>query len=288
MSQVLIGEQRYDVVVRYQEPYRNTQQAIEKVRLLSPTGERVSLAQLTKVEVKDGAYDIYREGNSRYVAVTFNVRGRDLGTTVEEAIKRISEKVKMPPGYRVGWSGEYESEKRAEARLAVIVPLTILVIFIILYTMFRSFKWSLLILLNVAMARIGGLLALLVTGTYLSVSSGVGMLALFGVSVQTGVIMLEYINQLRARGHTIVDAAVEGAVLQASSHHDDHAGGDARTPAGGALARHRFRFAAAVRDRHRRRPDFRSAAEHRSVAHVLCLDRERTDQLPEAEESFES
>src|SRR5271169_1512006 len=109
----------------------------------------------------------------------------------------------MPPGYRVDFSGEYESEKRAEARLEIIVPLTILVIFIILYTMFRSYKWALLILLNVGMARIGGLLALLVTGTYLSVSSGVGMLALFGVSVQTGVIMVEYINQLRAKGNTI-------------------------------------------------------------------------------------
>jgi cobalt-zinc-cadmium resistance protein CzcA len=142
------------------------------------------------------------------------VRDRDLGSTVEEAIKRIHDKVKLPPGYSVGWSGEYESEKRAEARLAVVVPLTILVIFIILFTMFRSYKWSLLILLNVGLAPIGGLLALLVTGTYLSVSSGVGMLALFGVSVQTGVIMVEYINQLRARGHTIVDAAVEGAVLR--------------------------------------------------------------------------
>jgi cobalt-zinc-cadmium resistance protein CzcA len=214
VSQVLIGEQRYDVVPRYLSPYRNTQQAIGRVRLLSPTGERVSLAQLTNVEVKDGAYDIFRENNTRYVAVTFNVRGRDLGTTVEDAIKQIGAKVKMPPGYSIGWSGEYESEKRAEARLEIIVPLTILVIFIILYTMFRSFKWALLILLNVGMARIGGLLALLVTGTYLSVSSGVGMLALFGVSVQTGVIMVEYINQLRARGNTIADAAVEGAVLR--------------------------------------------------------------------------
>jgi cobalt-zinc-cadmium resistance protein CzcA len=169
---------------------------------------------LCKVEVKDGAYDIYREGNTRYVAVTFSVRGRDLGTTVEAAVKQIHEKVKMPPGYSIGWSGEYESEKRAEARLAIIVPVTVLVIFIILYTMFRSFKWSMLIMLNVGLARVGGFLALVVTGTYLSVSSGVGMLALFGVSVQTGVIMLEYINQLRARGHSVVDAAVEGAVLR--------------------------------------------------------------------------
>ena len=214
VSQVLIGEQRYDVVVRYQEPYRNTAQAIANVRLLSPTGERVSLAQLTSVEVKDGAYDIYREGNSRYIAVTFNVRGRDLGTTVGEAIKRIADKVKMPPGYTIGWSGEYESEQRAEARLAIVVPLTVLVIFIILYTMFRSYKWALLILLNVGLARVGGFLALMITGTYLSVSSGVGMLALFGVSVQTGVIMVEYINQRRARGHSIEDSAVDGAVLR--------------------------------------------------------------------------
>jgi cobalt-zinc-cadmium resistance protein CzcA len=214
VSQVLQGEARYDVVVRYQSPYRNTAEAIARTRLLSPSGERVSLAQLTHVEVKDGAYDIYREGSTRFVAVTFSVRGRDLGTTVGEAIRRIKEKVKLPPAYRIGWSGEYESEKRAEARLAVIVPLTVLVIFIILYTMFRSFKWSLLILVNVLLARVGGFLALLITGTYFSVSSGVGMLALFGVSVQTGVIMLEYINQLRARGFTIADAAVEGAVLR--------------------------------------------------------------------------
>ena len=214
VSQVLIGEQRYDVVVRYQAPYRDTADAIARVRLLSPSGERVSLVQMAKVEVKDGAYDIYREGNTRYVAITFNVRGRDLGSTVEEAIHRIGEKVKLPPGYSVGWSGEYESEKRAEARLLVVVPLTILAIYIILYTMFKSTKWALLILTNVAMARIGGLVALLVTGTHFSVSSGVGFLALFGVSVQTGVIMLEYINQLRARGYTIVDAAIEGAVLR--------------------------------------------------------------------------
>jgi cobalt-zinc-cadmium resistance protein CzcA len=214
VSQVLIGEARYDVVVRYQKDYRNTAQAIENIRLLSPTGERVSLAQLTTVEVKDGAYDIYREQNSRFVAVTFNVRGRDLGTTVKDAISQIEHKVKLPPGYTLGWSGEYESEQRAEARLAIVVPLTVLIIFIILYIMFRSYKWAFLILLNVGLARIGGLLALLLTGTYLSVSSGVGMLALFGVSVQTGVIMVEYINQLRARGRTIVDSAVEGAALR--------------------------------------------------------------------------
>jgi cobalt-zinc-cadmium resistance protein CzcA len=214
VSQVLIGEQQYDVTVRYQGQYRDTQQAISNIRLLAPSGERVSLAQLCTVAVKDGAYDIYREGNSRYIAITFNVRDRDLGTTVEDAIKQINDKVKLPRGYHLDWSGEYESEKRAAARLAIIVPITVLMIFIILFIMFQSYKWSLLILVNVGLAPVGGLLALAFTGTYLSVSSGIGMLALFGVSVQTGVIMVEYINQLRARGLNIVDAAVEGAALR--------------------------------------------------------------------------
>ena len=214
VSQVLIGEQQYDVTVRYQGQYRDTQQAIGNIRLLAPSGERVSLAQLCTVRVKDGAYDIYREGNGRYIAITFNVRDRDLGSTVEDAIKQINDKVKLPRGYHLDWSGEYESEKRAAARLAIIVPITVLMIFIILFIMFQSYKWSLLILVNVGLAPVGGLLALAFTGTYLSVSSGIGMLALFGVSVQTGVIMVEYINQLRARGLNIVDAAVEGAALR--------------------------------------------------------------------------
>jgi cobalt-zinc-cadmium resistance protein CzcA len=214
VSQVLQGEERYDVVIRYQAQYRTVKEAIANIRLVSPTGERVSLQQLTNVEVKDGAYDIFREGNTRYVGVRFSVRGRDLGSTVEECIAKIKEKVKLPPGYHIEWAGEYESQKRSEARLLFILPLTVLIIFIILYSMFRSVKWALLILGTVAMARIGGVLALLITGTHFSVSSGVGFLALFGVSVQTGVIMLEYINQLRARGRTIIDSAVEGAVLR--------------------------------------------------------------------------
>jgi len=214
LTQVLQGEARYDLVMRYLPEYRNTKEAIENIRLLAPTGERVSLAQLCKIEERDEGSEIYREGNQRYVAIKYSVRGRDLGGAVEEAIKNVSASVQLPRGYHIDWEGEYESEKRAEARLLVIVPLTILLIFIILYTMFRSFKWALLILVNVMLARIGGLLALLITHTNFSVSSGVGFLALFGVSVQTGVIMLEYINQLRARGHSIVDSAVEGAVLR--------------------------------------------------------------------------
>jgi cobalt-zinc-cadmium resistance protein CzcA len=214
VSQVLQGEQRYDLVARYQEPYRNTKEAIENIRLLAPSGARVALSQLSQVEVSDGASEIYREENSRYVAIKYSVRGRDLGGAVEEAIAKVNAQVKLPVGYSIDWAGEYESQKRSEKRLMIVLPLTVFGIFVILYMMFSSAKWALLILANVAMAPVGGLLALLITGTHFSVSSGVGFLALFGVSVQTGVIMLEYINQLRVRGHTIEEAAISGAVLR--------------------------------------------------------------------------
>ncbi len=214
LTQVLQGEARYDLVMRYLPQYRDRKEAIENIRLLSPTGERVSLAQLCKIAERDGASEIYREGNQRYIAVKYSVRERDLGSAVKESIKKVNAQVQLPRGYHIDWEGEYESEKRAEERLLVIVPLTVLLIFIILYTMFRSFKWAILILVNVMLARIGGLLALLVTHTNFSVSSGVGFLALFGVSVQTGVIMLEYINQRRARGASVEESAIEGAVLR--------------------------------------------------------------------------
>ncbi|MGB8580230.1 MAG: CusA/CzcA family heavy metal efflux RND transporter, partial [Candidatus Sulfotelmatobacter sp.] len=214
LTQVLKGEARYDLTLRYLPQYRNTEEAIENIRLLSPSGERVSLAQLCKISVTDGASEVYREGNRRYVAIKYSVRGRDLGSTVEEAIKKVNEQVKLPTGYNIDWEGEYASQKRANARLLIVLPITILIIFILLYTMFKSFKWAGLIMVNIAIAPIGGLLALWFTGTNFSVSSGVGFLALFGVSVQTGVIMLEYINQLRARRFTVEDAAVEGAVLR--------------------------------------------------------------------------
>jgi cobalt-zinc-cadmium resistance protein CzcA len=214
LTQVLQGEARYDLTLRYLPQYRTTQEAIENIRLLSPSGERVSLAQLCKIQEQDGGSEIYREGNQRYVAIKYSVRGRDLGGAVKEAIEKVNAQVQLPRGYHIDWEGEYESEKRAQARLLIIVPLTIMGIFLILYTMFRSPKWAGLILATVAMGSVGGLLALLLTGTHFSVSSGVGFLALFGVSVQTGVIMLEYINQLRARGYSIEESAIEGAVLR--------------------------------------------------------------------------
>jgi heavy metal efflux system protein len=214
LTQVLQGEQRFDLVMRYLPQYRGTKEAIENIRLLAPSGERVSLAQLCKVEVTDGASEIYREGNQRYIAIKYSVRGRDLGGAVQEAIKKVDQQVKLPPGYHIDWAGEYESQQRAQRRLTIIIPLTLLLIFLILYSMFGSMKWALLIFANVAIAPIGGVAALYLTGTNFSVSSGVGFLALFGVSVQTGVIMVEYINQLRARGHSVFDAARDSAILR--------------------------------------------------------------------------
>ena len=211
LTQVLQGEQRYDLVMRYLPQFRSTKEAIENIRLLAPTGERVSLGQLCHIEERDEGGEIYREGNERYVPIKYSVRGRDLGGAVGEAIAKVAKDVQLPRGYHINWEGEYESEKRAEARLYIIVPLTIFFIFMIIYGAFGSAKWACLHLVNVGVARVGGLMALYVTGTHFSVSSGVGFMALFGASIQTGVIMVEYINQLRARGMPIVEAAIEGA-----------------------------------------------------------------------------
>jgi cobalt-zinc-cadmium resistance protein CzcA len=214
LTQVLQGEARYDVVLRYQPQFRDTQEAIDNIRLLAPSGERVSLAQLTVVKTEDGAEEVYREAGQRYVAIKYSVRGRDLGSTVEEAIRKVNKQVALPPGYKIDWAGEYESQQRSSRRLMIVLPVTLIVIFVLLYMMFHSGKWALLIFVTVSMAPVGGLTALLLTHTHFSVSSGVGFLALFGVSVEVGVIMLEYINQMRVRGHSIEEAAIEGAVLR--------------------------------------------------------------------------
>ncbi|MGA7381255.1 MAG: efflux RND transporter permease subunit, partial [Terriglobales bacterium] len=214
VSQILIGEQRYDLTVRYQPQFRQTAEDIGAIRILAPSGERVALSQLTHISLDDGASTIYREGNSRYIAIKYSVRGRDLGSTVRQAIEEVRRKVQFPEGYHLDWTGEYESQQRANRRLAFIVPITLLLMAFILYSAFNSWKWVLLILAVVSLSPLGGFLSLLLTGTHFSVSSGLGFLALIGVSVQTGVIMVEYINQLRVRGRTVREAAKEGAGLR--------------------------------------------------------------------------
>jgi cobalt-zinc-cadmium resistance protein CzcA len=214
VSQILIGEQRYDLTVRYEEPFRKTVEDIANIRILAPSGERVSLGQLSQIKLEDGASNIYREGNSRYVAIKYSVRGRDLGSTVRQAIEEVGQKVRLDEGYHLDWTGEYESQQRANRRLAVIVPITLLLMSFILYSAFDSWKWVGLILAVVGLSPLGGFLSLLLTGTHFSVSSGLGFLALIGVSVEIGVIMVEYINQLRTRGMNPRQAAKEGASLR--------------------------------------------------------------------------
>ena len=214
VTQILVADQRYDLTVRYQEPFRRTVDDIAAIRILAPSGERVSLGQLCQVKLEDGASTIYREGNGRYIAIKYSVRGRDLGSTVREAIELVRQKIQFPEGYHLDWTGEYESQQRANRRLAIIVPVTILLMSFILYSAFDSWKWVGLILAVVALSPLGGFLSLLLTGTHFSVSSGLGFLALAGVSVEVGVIMVEYINQLRTRGMNPREAAKEGASLR--------------------------------------------------------------------------
>jgi cobalt-zinc-cadmium resistance protein CzcA len=214
VSQILIGEQRYDLTVRYQPQFRKSVEDIGNIRILAPSGERVALSQLCQITLDDGASTIYREGNSRYIAIKYSVRGRDLGSTVRQAIEEVGRKVQFPEGYHLDWTGEYESQQRANRRLAFIVPITLLLMSFILYSAFGSWKWVGLILAVVALSPLGGFLSLLITGTHFSVSSGLGFLALIGVSVEIGVIMVEYINQLRTRGLPVREAAKEGAALR--------------------------------------------------------------------------
>src|SRR3984893_51809 len=214
VSQILIQEQRYDLAVRYQPQFRKTVEDISSIRILAPSGERVSLGQVSRISLDDGASTIYREGSLRYIAIKHSVRGRDLGSTVRQAIHEVGQKVQLPEGYHLDWTGEYESQQRANRRLAFIVPITLLLMSFILYSAFGSWKWVGLILAVVALAPLGGFLSLLVSGTHFSVSSGLGFLALIGVSVEIGVILVEYINQLRTRGLPARDAAKEGAQLR--------------------------------------------------------------------------
>jgi cobalt-zinc-cadmium resistance protein CzcA len=214
VSQILIAEQRYDLTVRYQPQFRKTVEDIAGIRLITSSGERVSLAQLCHISMDDGASTIYREGNSRYIAIKYSVRGRDLGSTVRQAIDEVERKVPLPERYHLDWTGEYESQQRANKRLSIIVPITLLLMSFILYSAFNSWKWVFLILAVVALSPLGGFLSLLLTGTHFSVSSGLGFLALIGVSVEIGVILVEYINQLRTRGMSPREAAKEGAALR--------------------------------------------------------------------------
>ncbi len=213
-GQVFAGQRRFDIFVRYAEPYRVTPQDIGRALVATPAGGRVPLSQVAQIEEILGPKQISREANQRRIVVQANVDGRDLGGFVAEAQAAVAAKVPLPSGYFVTWGGQFENQRRAMARLAVIVPVTLALIFLLLFSSFNSVRQATLIILNVPFAMIGGIVGLFVSGQYLSVPASVGFIALFGVAVLNGVVLVSYINQMRAEGLPLRDAIERGTLLR--------------------------------------------------------------------------
>jgi cobalt-zinc-cadmium resistance protein CzcA len=211
-TQMLEGERRFDITVRLAGVARDSVGAIEDITVLSPDGSRIPLAELADIRINQGASRISREDNMRRIAIKCNLIGRDQGSFVAEAQQKVNEQVALQPGYRIVWSGQFENQQRAMKRLAFIVPISLVLIFVLLFWAFQSLKSALLIVMNVPFAMIGGLVALLLTGIHLSVSAAVGFIALFGIAVQNGVILLTQINHLRREGIPLQEAILQGSV----------------------------------------------------------------------------
>lgn len=211
-SQFLEGERRFDISLRYEEGARNSVAALENLTVQALDGQLIPLSQLASIRVNQGASRISREDNMRRIAIKCNLIDRDQGSFVAEAQQKVEAQVDLPPGYRVVWSGQFENQQRAMKRLSVIVPISLGLIFVLLFWAFLSVKNALLIVMNVPFAMIGGLLILLATGINLSVSAAVGFIALFGIAVQNGVILVSNLNKLRREGQSLHDAIVNGSV----------------------------------------------------------------------------
>jgi cobalt-zinc-cadmium resistance protein CzcA len=214
-TQVVQQEKEFDLVVRLQGQYRDNPVAIGNILVTTPAGQQIPLKELASLSVGNGASFIYRENNSRFIGVQFSVEGRDLASAVQDAMAQVSRKVRLPQGYRADWGGEYSEYTASRAQLMTIVPLTLLLIFLLLFLLYRNFKFPTIALVGVLMsAPVGGILALWLTGTPFSVSSGIGFLALFGVSVQTALVYISYVNELRLAGMPLTEAIRESAILR--------------------------------------------------------------------------
>lgn len=211
-TQVLEGERTFDLVVKLSPKAASDIESIRQIPVFGSNGERLTLAALANVDVRPGFARIYREENARRIAVKLSVRGRDLGSLVAEAQRKVGASVPIPTGYHLQWTGAFENQQRAVKRLALVVPVTLAAIYFLLFTAFDSGWLAALILLNVPFAAIGGIVALPLAGLSLSVSALVGFIALFGVSVQNGVLLVERIRELRRLGQSMTDAVLEGAV----------------------------------------------------------------------------
>ena len=214
-TQVMQQEKQFDLVVRLDQKYRDNPEEIGNILIPTPGGQQIPLRKFADIKVTKGASFIYRENNSRYIGVQFSVTGRDLAGAVEDAMQQVHDKVKMPQGYRLDWGGEYSEYAASRGQLGVILPLTALVIFLLLFSLYGNFKFPFITIAGVVLsAPLGGILALWVTGTPFSVSSGIGFLVLFGVSVLTAVVYISYVNELRLNGSSIPEAIREAAILR--------------------------------------------------------------------------
>ena len=211
-TQMLEGERRFDITVRMSPSKRDSVGAIEDITVLSPNGNRIPLAELADITINQGASRISREDNMRRIAIKCNLIDRDQGGFVAEAQDKVAQQVVLAPGYHIVWSGQFENQQRAMKRLAFIVPVSLILIFVLLFWTFQSLKNAALIVLNVPFALIGGIVALLLTHIHLSVSAAVGFIALFGIAVQNGVILLSQINHLRREGIGLAEAVLQGSV----------------------------------------------------------------------------
>jgi cobalt-zinc-cadmium resistance protein CzcA len=214
-TQVAQGERLFDLVVRLLPQYRETPEQIGNVLVATADGQRVPLRELADIKLANGASFIYRQDNSRFIGVQYSVEGRDLASAVQEAQKKVAAAVPLPPGYRIVWGGEYEEYTASRAQLQLILPVTLMLIFVILFALYNNFKFPFITVVGVVLsAPIGGFVALELSGTPFSVSSGIGFLALFGVSVQTAIVYISYVNELRRSGRPIAEATSEAALLR--------------------------------------------------------------------------
>jgi len=210
-GQVYEGEQRFNLVVRLNEESGATVDSIRNLVLTASNGSRVPLSEVAEIKLAEGAAQITREDTRRRIGVELNVRGRDIGSFVAEAQAKIEKDIQLPPGYYLKWGGTFENLQRASARLLIVVPIALFLIFILLYTTFSSIKQAFLIYTGIPFAIVGGVIALAMRGMPFSISAGVGFIALFGVAVLNGVVMVSFINQLREEGKTVLEAVREGA-----------------------------------------------------------------------------
>jgi cobalt-zinc-cadmium resistance protein CzcA len=212
ISQIFIGNKVYDIICRYNEESRNTPEKIANLMLTSGTGAKIPLSQVADVKLSTGESTITREMNKRHLTVKLNLRNRDLGSFLKEAQSSIEKNIKYDhEKYHIKWGGQFENQNRAYSRLAVIVPLALAIMFVLLYGAFGEFRQALLLMIIVPLALFGGMLALNVRGMTLNVSSAVGFIALFGVAIQNGVIMISHINQLRKQGMDLLKSVIEGS-----------------------------------------------------------------------------